>query len=385
VVACGLIATTFAHDDSSSGRGDHLSSSGGKRGPPPADGRIKPRELKIQMNGAHGVTIKADTRDKKEAGSRLRFQFTTNGFPRWRADYFNRATDDAASAFSYRIGLLRVVEFNDTANDGFDVTDADNIVYSIKLDGRATSHSWTSLTNTAIADPSSTATGREFQTVFTDVSGATVTLTLRIASDVLQLDNNVTLAPNTIKFDVDLDNLVYHAPASRYAIIFAIDAKDPANKVKPAKPNANGEPDADVSDQVVVGSSNQGHMGWVPNVAAQLINSSTFEGLPIQASSLMSIASAFPRLDQRPSEDGDDDDHHKPQGDDADGKDGKDGVDRSENREIVAFTVMSSADSRPTTIKWDPTVVIDDDAFSSSASVASVSFLALAAVLLAIL
>jgi len=320
--------------------------------------------------GPHTIMINGKKLSATGVHSRLQFLFTTNGFPRFRARYFRRSDDaDTAAFFAFRTALVRVVEFVDAGNDGFDGTD--DIISQLHVDNIPAAL-WSALSQTDISTGDASIQAHSWETSVTGPKNSrfpdvTLTLRLYISSDLYHhAVINQTLGPNDLKFDVEIDNYQYHANNTRVALVFAVDSRSGRRLVD--NNDDISDPDADVTNRLVIGDSNtdNGHFGWVSNLRAQFANSPLFvdtDIIPVVIKSETMLFSGNASL----SEADDDDDSVKS------------GV---ETRSFISFTVRS--DDQPTSIHWDPSTVVNDDALDADSS-SAVTTLASAVTVLAVL
>jgi len=354
-----------------------VSSTGGKAGKsdkvdkPDKPGKHFSREDKVKLrkikflSGDHSVAVVCNSLDGVK-GSRLEFGFSTLGFPRFRARYFNHTqaakaksdapdNDDghdnkaspAKEMYKFRVGIQTVLEFNDTNGNGqFDVDerDAKHVLQRFKLWGVGPNQ-WSKIPKPT-AD-SVTADGLSFSTTIsqsaqtgTPLGGtASLTLTLGIADGVVEdYARNRTLQPNAFKFDIDLDNWTYKGgQGSLLAFVFRIDSK---TRVTGA---ANLDASSDISSDAGFAVGNGGHFGWVSQVMGSATQGAALFPYTIGAGTVWDETAD----DLMTHASGDDDDND---------------IDVTESKQLVAFVVQNNADgSRPTSVHWDPSAVINDD------------------------
>jgi len=94
-----------------------------------ADGnskRVKPpaRTLKwtdySYRGKLHGFTAVANPPAVNGTKNKMEFVFTTAYFPRFRLRYFTNMNDEETNVFyKFRLGIVRIIEFNDSTTNGF--------------------------------------------------------------------------------------------------------------------------------------------------------------------------------------------------------------------------------------------------------------------------
>jgi len=99
------------------------------------------------------------------------------------------------------------------------------------------------------------------------------------------------------------------------------------------KEEVNDNPVDDSQPEGAVGVGNKGRLAWVKNVKVSYLNSLLDRNVDLIASSLFSD-----NFDNSTNEDDD--------------------AEASESRQLIAFTPV--ANDQPTTIEWDPSVLVDD-------------------------
>jgi hypothetical protein len=309
------------------------------------------------------VMVNGKKRTETGVNSRLQFMFTTDGFPRFRARYFRHVADaDTAAFFAFRTAFLRVVEFVDTGDAGFD--GSDEVVSQFRLDG-IPADKWSAITQT---DISTTPEAHQWTTSVTGgplsrYPGTTLTLSVYISNDIFHYDRtNVTLGPNDFKFDVDIDNFVYHGNGTRVALIFAIDSRD-APKVATNDDGAGENPDPTEQAQVSIGGSDQGSFNWAQTIQTSLGGSNFFDDSSIVAVLLKEQSGVFSgnaTIDVS----GDNDDAVKT---------------GEETRDYYSFTI--ARDDHPTSLHWDPSTVLNDDSLDGESSGAVATSMGVATIL----
>jgi len=337
-----------------------VSAGAGKQNP-----KLKPavRQLTV-VKTAHAVEVNGKKQTVTGVNSRLQFVFTTAGFPRFRARYFRHVQDaDTAAFFAFRTAFLRVVEFVDTGAAGFDGTD--EIVSQLRLDGLPL-NAWSTITQD---DLSATPEAHQWSTTVTGgpnsrYPGTTLKLSVYISNDIFHYAaTNVTLGPNDFKFDVDIDNYVYHANNSRVALIFAIDSRDARKVAVDAGVDAGSNPDPTEINQVSIGAGDQGSFNWAQTIQTSLGDGGLFADTQVVAVLLHSETGLFSG-NATIDDNGDDDDATKA---------------GSETRDYYSFTIAT--DTQPTSLHWDPSTVINDDTLDGSSSGAVVTSAGVATVL----
>jgi len=300
-------------------------------------------------NGNHKVELDATEKVSGKGGSknRLHFEFTTNGFPRWRARFYARSSD-SVDGFKFRVGLFAVVEYNDTGS-GFDPT---RIVKAWRLFGDTSN--WSQLSETQ-----TTVNGflvYNFETVnAAGPDGASLTIDVGIAPEyLLDLTRNRTVTPSALKWDVKLNNWVYSAPASRLAFIYGVDAASrhvvrQHDSDAPSQVANNNEGGVTVED----GSPTLGTgFSWTPLIHRRLAGlwaDSTIHWTAMQAGTGSGLDSFL-------TGQGDDD------------------SDPDEVRRVIAFYTAD----RATDLEWDPALVMGSTGAQVTVSLFTllVSFLA---------
>jgi hypothetical protein len=106
-------------------------------------GKPSDRNLEIKT-GQNFVKIQARQKDS-QSQDRYSFYFTTLGFPRFYSSYFNatasKGTGSAnVTSWGYDMALLRLVEFEDKGELGFD--DNDTVVSEFNFSGRNRNKGW---------------------------------------------------------------------------------------------------------------------------------------------------------------------------------------------------------------------------------------------------
>lgn len=159
-------------------------------------------------------------RGSEAAGSKLRFEFTTNGFPRQRLLYFRRDTDSdkAGAKFTFRTGLFSIVEFNaNSTYPAYQPGDGFSQIYRLA----GASSLWSSIRRTTSSDVGGVKLN-SFTTVLSNAGrtkggpqqgGRTnakwakmnVTIVLTIADSQLTV-NSSTFNPSALKMDVAIYN-----------------------------------------------------------------------------------------------------------------------------------------------------------------------------------
>jgi len=278
--------------------------------------------------------------DPGVSSNRLEFMFTTYGFPRNRASFFAR-NSGGVEGFKFRVGMLGIVEFNDTGAEGFDAGDRPYIVRKLNFVGRGSE--WSNIACSTA--PVNTIDTRSCNTYFTVAStGEKVTLTMTVAEGYVRDSlNNRTLLPNGPKWDILLENLVYSFPTTKFAIILALDSFAVRGKMDSTDaPVDTTQPEGTIT----VGLG--GRFNWVKKVQARWLNATRNRNADMISSSLFSDTTTFDSTSADETDAGD--------------------ADAAESRQLIAFT--PGGNDQPTSILWDPSVLVDDSgAFKASVPV----------------
>eukprot|EP01006_Ploeotia_vitrea_P034521 TRINITY_DN65761_c11_g10_i1.p1 TRINITY_DN65761_c11_g10~~TRINITY_DN65761_c11_g10_i1.p1 ORF type:complete len:387 (-),score=225.87 TRINITY_DN65761_c11_g10_i1:53-1171(-) len=177
------------------------------------------RSLQIKETGAgYGVMVKADDKVKK---NRMLFKFSTRGFPRFRAAFFNKeeGEDPSASKFSFRVGFVRIIEFADQGTSGWD--SGDSIKCNISLVGKK---DWSKVNRTLVTMDDGSQFHR-FESHLKTKNGALVRFTVRIADKALPIHGNVTLGPNALKFDMNVENYTWCEAGTKLGFVAKVQTK----------------------------------------------------------------------------------------------------------------------------------------------------------------
>jgi len=163
-------------------------------------------------------------------------------------------------------------------------------------------------------------------------------MTFYIAEDYIRDDIlNRTLIPNGFKWDLSIDNIVYHSNTSKIAFILAIDSS--GHRTREMNNTESVDSAASESD-VTIGNS--GRFSWVNWVNGRYINRTLSRNTDLIASILFADTSNYTVTNQ-------DDD-----------------IDGAESRDLIALSPV--ANDQPTTIDWDPTILVDDQSLDSSSA-----------------
>jgi len=162
---------------------------------------------------------------------------------------------------------------------------------------------------------------------------------------------NRTLVPDGFKWDLSFTNLVYSSNTTKIAFILAIDSAAARDQF-----TTNDEPIDPSQPEATVTVGTSGRLNWVTRVADTYLNNALNSNSDLIASTLFADTTNMTVT----SEDDD--------------------VQISETRSLIAFT--PSANNQPTTIDWDPTIFVDDQALDNSG--AANNFVALSFSLIAL-
>jgi len=275
--------------------------------------------------------------------SRLEFMFTTYLFPRFRNRFFQ--TDNSSlTYYKFRIGIIRVIEFNDTTGNGFtSLSQNGSIVRHWSLVGLGNKFTQTTIQPFMIVSQNTSVKAYQVTTSITNAEGATLTLTAALAeSTIRDTLHNRELNPNAVKFNVDIANLTYHSPISKIAIIASLDAIA-ANGLAYV-PNTNTPVDSTVAeDELDVGT--EGRVTWVNKVTTTAINGVT-GSVPITYATLGADLLSWSPNATLEALDSD--------------------FDGSELRTLVAFTFNTNL--QPPSYSWDPNAQTTDGPTSVTSS-----------------
>jgi hypothetical protein len=202
------------------------------------DSKLVARDMEADQF-RHAFTVRL-MRATKRFKSIFWFGFTTWGWPRFRAQYFENSAAGNAR-FKFRFGLLGVAEYNDTTTD---FSRANIIPNSeIRLIGRGPS--WSDLVYTQ-----DTTTGiRTAETHLNDARG-TVKIVVK-GSPRSQIFQNSTLTPNKLKWDVSISNFNFQYPTSKIAVLGVVNFRSAYNPRE--RTGTNSGSDADNADEVTFG------------------------------------------------------------------------------------------------------------------------------------
>jgi hypothetical protein len=350
------------------------------RDDPDKDWRTKPpaRGLNVQ-NTNHGFDLKLDQKSTNVT-SRLQFKFETRGFPRYRARYFSKQARNGpgnggggggeSSAFEFRVGLLRVVEFVDIGGDGLNAETAVRTLDFVGSDGKFSSLVASEFT---VVDPVTSASVNGLSwTCFSPASATGATdekLVIDISiteSSVKDAMHNRSLAPNNLKFDLNLLNYNYSRNDTTVAFVFVIDSKAAQKHVVTSA--APADPEA-TEGEVDVGSG-EGRLTYVKHVEVRRRNATAavIQNLATGNADLL-VGSILA-----------DDDHS---GDGAGAAD--DDKQTGESRKMITFAVNGATSltnvgtSQPSSIMWDPSVAVNDVLLDGAAGLVAFSPLLLIA------
>jgi hypothetical protein len=231
------------------------------------------------------------------------------------------------------VGLYGFVEFNDTAPVGFDTGDLDGIVRKVNFVGKG--NNWSPIVFTSTSSPVTTQKGVTFFPASATGTDEKTTLSLTVSEEYFQdLINNRTLLPNGPKWDITVENIHYTYPTTKIAILLAIESSASRGKM-----DTSDAPVDPTLPEGTVTAGTGGRFNWVKTVKAKFVDSAKNHNANLIASTLFSNTNNF---DMTNSED---------QGDSVD-------FDATETRSFIAFTPEGT--DQPTTVEWDPSVLIDD-------------------------
>jgi len=337
------------------------------KAPPP------PRKLDVHTSD-HGFDLKLDQKNTNVT-SRLEFKFETRGFPRYRARYFakkDRKGGDGGSeavGFEFRVGLMKIVEFIDIDNDGLN---GEAAVRTLNFVGSDSNGKFSDLVSSEFTVVGSTVKGMNW-TCFSPPTATNpldekLEIVISISpQSIKDATRNRTLAPNNLKFDLNLMNYAYSRNDTTVAFVFAIDSKLAVKHV--ATSAAPTDPDA-TEGEVAVGDG-QGRMTYVKHVGVRRRNATaTFVQDLASGNADLLVGSVLAN-----------DDHS---GDNAGNAD--DDKQSGESRKMITFAVSRAASlasvgtAQPSSILWDPSVGVNDvllDGNTSAAGLPSFSPLVL--------
>jgi len=190
---------------------------------------------------------------------------------------------------------------------------------------------------------------RSCETHIPDTSSAVekVTINLGIAEGYVRDSiRNRTFIPNGFKWDLKISNINYNVNGSKIAFILAVDSSGARHQKA-----TNDDPVDDTQTEGAIGVGERGSLAWVKQVKVSYANSLLNRNADLIASAL------FPDTFTNATSQDDD-------------------SDATESRQLIAFTPV--ANDQPSTIDWDPSVLVDD----SGATTATMSAFALIAVFL---
>jgi len=167
----------------------------------------------------------------------------------------------------------------------------------------------------------------------------TVKLTAAISSETVRDTlRNRRLNPNALKFSVEMDNITYHSPNSKFALIVSLDAK---HGLEQTVENVTTTPeDPTVTEGALdVDSDNSGRFTWVKWAAAKFLNTPVVSNVPITQSKLFGDVEAWTNTIAFSQLDND--------------------FDITELRQLIAYTFNTNA--QPTSLEWDPNTVLSDN------------------------
>lgn len=250
-----------------------------------------------------------------------RFDFTTNGFPRFRIFVSARNTsnsnsndrvfdDDYDNLFKMRVGLFDVVEFEDNNGNGqYDIGN-DTVVSQIHLFGQ--SSSWSSIVEDSTTDANNV-TMYTFTTNLDDI----VVIRAKITDGNLA-QSGIQFSPDSIKFDFEIHNYPFASSSSMLALVSGIDI---------GTDDHHHRDDSDNDDNVAVQTSNidgstySGGFSWTNTVNVDGTDAS------VASSTLMDASSQW------------------------NGFGGDDDEDENEQRKLIVFSFP-----RGNSVQWDPEI-----------------------------
>jgi len=307
------------------------------------------KELTIQTLGKHGYLIKAKPQPNSGSVSRLEFQYSNNPYPHFRQRYFSK-DDDSALTYTFRIGILGVVEFVDTGNLG--LRGNDSIVRRwpfIPKKSNGPSKQFNDI-QTREYTSNNTKTIEAWSTLTND-EGTKLIISSAISADVFRDKLNRQLLPNALKFDINITDVVYHqtSPKTKIALVVSINAKS-AYKVNMNNDVSDPIDASNQEGEVVVGEQKEGRFVWVKNVVGRFLNK-TESNYPIVATLLTGkLASDFGMGLDRSDNDFEKDDD----------------FDGNEAEVLVGLTF--DTETQPKHYYWDPATQVNDGSSSSTSS-----------------
>ncbi|KND02241.1 uncharacterized protein SPPG_02722 [Spizellomyces punctatus DAOM BR117] len=259
------------------------------------------------------------------------YSMSTSGFPRIRTFMFDKDTDgDSQFKYTFMVGLLRVVEVNDTITWRHSQS-------AIDLAGQH----WSPLERStkSVSLPSGqNATLNEISTTYSDPSGALVTLSTFIAANNLTVPGTKSqMRPNQVKYGLEVENFPYIYQNSTLAIIKVIYSKSECQQD---------------GDQISLGAT--GAFSWNSTLDV-FKNNSRFPGSVVAAPLTMALSNdSFARAPE-----------------DSDGH-GGDPTGGMETAKLIVFKVTSLDDSHvhASKVAWDPEITVDS-AYTSDAALLS--------------
>jgi hypothetical protein len=271
--------------------------------------------------------------------------------------------------FSFRVGLLKIVEFVDVNNDGFNT---ETPVRTINLVGHTGSFS--DLVGQDFTVAGTNVTGRNWTTFYPETATRNfdekLVITLSITrAQIRDIMHNRTLAPNTLKFDLNLLNYNYSSPDTTVAFVFGVDSKLALQHSGSSDANSTDLPEGEVQ----VGDG-QGRMTYAKSVEVRKNNitrnatggggnSNTDAYISVLGSGNANlIVGSVLVADDNSAVTGDDD------------------RDSGESRRLISFAVnrtaslLASGTAQPNVVLWDPEVAVNDVYLDSTGGVGSLSF-----------
>jgi hypothetical protein len=294
-----------------------------------ANSRPKDRDITVVTN-PHDILYR-NVESGKTSGNLFAFHFSTLGLPRFRVSYMKKNTDSVAG-FKFRVGVLGMIEYDGDITKPFNKS---HVIRRISLMGRGKQF-------TDITTGTETVNGVTYKTASTSLTynlyspNLVFTLSVRAAPQFLNLNKNVSVGPDRVKFDVEIDNFPYKAPvgSSYLGLLVCIQSVQgrealPVNHTDPAG-HVNIAGGGRWSYLRSVWKSKLGAQGWAD----------------VTATTTMPDTEDY-------TEAGTDDDDKDP----------------AESSSIQAF--FFNDPTQPSKVVWDPEAALVETAFPSTASSAS--------------
>jgi hypothetical protein len=163
------------------------------------------------VSAPHAIGFRAVKAGKTGANA-FSFAFTTLGFPRFRVAFWHKDADTVAG-FKFRVGILGLIEYKGDISMPFNRS---NVVRRLSLMGRGKLFS-------DIVVGTETVNGVTFKTATTSYTynaypapHPVFTVTARAAPKWLNVNKNVTLGPDRVKFDIEIDNFPFSSAGDSY-------------------------------------------------------------------------------------------------------------------------------------------------------------------------